>query len=90
MAAMNLSGVASNSLPARRPVFARRKAPVQTDIVTSAVFAALRTHCRVFSLGALWAGMTMTFGAGAVWKSWSGTIFIPPLARIGFVVSATV
>src|SRR5882724_10926699 len=53
------------ALPDKRPVFARTNAPVQTDMVTSVFFVDLRIHSSTASLGLLWAGMTMTFGAGA-------------------------
>src|SRR5436309_16137075 len=52
-------------LPDRRPVFARTNAPVQTDIVTSVFLDCSRTHSSIAALGPLWAGITITFGAGA-------------------------
>jgi len=77
-------------LPESRPVLASTKAPVQTDMVRSALFADLRSQSMVAGVLLSCAGMTTIFGGGALAKSWSGTIFIPPLARMGRVVSATV
>src|SRR3979411_2795843 len=68
-------------LPDKRPVFAKTNAPVQTDMVTSVFFVALRIHSSTAALGSLWAGITRTFGAGALARVESGLIFIPPLAR---------
>ena len=52
-------------LPLSSPVWARRKAPVHTDMVMSAPRADLRTHSSVASLRPCCAGITTTFGAGA-------------------------
>src|SRR5437763_16076149 len=53
------------ALPDKSPVFARTNAPVQTDIVTSVFFVDLRIQSSTAVAGSLWAGITMTFGAGA-------------------------
>src|SRR5438270_5860911 len=53
------------ALPDKSPVFARTNAPVQTDMVTSVFFVDLRIHSNTAALGSLWAGMTITLGAGA-------------------------
>ncbi len=63
---------------------------MHTDMVTSVVLVDLRIHSSTASLGSLWAGMTMTFGGGADSRVYPGTICIPPLVRMGLVVSATV
>src|SRR6266478_10141383 len=55
-------------LPDKSPVFARTNAPVQTDMVTSVFLVDSRIHFSIASLGLLWAGTTMTFGAGALAK----------------------
>src|SRR5919106_304400 len=59
-------------------------------MVTSVVSEDFLIHSNTAGLGALCAGMTITFGGGAFWIVYSGTICIPPLVRIGFLVSATV
>src|SRR5438445_13809715 len=59
------------ALPDKSPVFARTNAPVQTDMVTSVFFVEsvffvdLRIQSSTAAVGSLWAGITMTFGAGA-------------------------
>src|SRR6266513_2849777 len=52
------------ALPDKSPVFARTNAPVQTDMVTSAFLVDLRIQSSITAAGSLWAGITMTFGAG--------------------------
>ena len=51
-------------LPFSSPVFASTNAPVQTDMVTSVVFEDFLIHSNTAGLGALCAGMTITFGGG--------------------------
>jgi hypothetical protein len=54
------------ALPDNKHVLASTKATLQTDMVTSVFLVALRIHSLVFSLAALCAGMTITFGAESV------------------------
>ena len=43
-----------------------RKSTKNTDVTMSVFFVDLRIHSSTAALGSLWAGMTMTFGAGAL------------------------
>src|SRR5438552_18617772 len=54
------------ALPDKSAVFARTNAPVQTDMVTSVLLVDWRIQSSTAAGGSLWAGITMTVGAGAL------------------------
>jgi len=58
----------SRLCPTRVRFWPEQMHPLQTDIVTSVFLVDSRIHFSIASLGLLWAGITMTFGAGARWQ----------------------